>query len=330
MRNAAFEQKLATVEALRKGPVSPETGDALRKFLRDRNNFVVSKAAAAVGALGLKDLIPDLCAAFERFLADAVKTDPQCWAKSAIAKALADLGHDEPGVFLGGLAHEQFEPVWGGRQDTAGPLRGACALALVSCRGIGDVDLLRHLTTRLTDREGTVRVDTVRAIGHIGRAEGALLLRLRALIGDDEPEVMGACFSTLLSLEGGRGIEFVGGFLERGGDAAGEAALALGLTHEAAALELLRERWTREPDPETRVTLLTGIALTRLAEAVGFLIGLVADGGTAAESALRAAAAARVPDDVAARLKDAVARSGDPRLDAAFERHMATKASGAE
>src|SRR2546426_5542992 len=33
-----------------------------------------------------------------------------------------------------GLRHIQMEAVWGGKEDTAGALRGHCALALVSCR----------------------------------------------------------------------------------------------------------------------------------------------------------------------------------------------------
>ena len=48
-------------------------------------------------------------------MTDPVKTDPQCWAKNAIVKALKDLNHDDPAVFLRGIEHVQMEPVWGGR-----------------------------------------------------------------------------------------------------------------------------------------------------------------------------------------------------------------------
>lgn len=291
------------------GGSSGECIEALRSFLRDRNNFVISKAAAAAATHGLKDLIPDLCAAFERFLRDPVKTDPQCWAKNAIARALAELGHEEPGLFVRGLGHVQMEPVWGGRADTAGPLRGWCAQALVSCRGIGDIELLRHLTGVLTDPDKTVRAAAALAIGQAGREEGALLLRLRALVGDADSEVIGAAFSALLSIEGSGAMPFVAGFLEHGGDAAEEAALALGLTHEPAAFELLRNRLEREAVPEVRRTLLTGVALTRLPEAFEFLLRMSAGGGSAGRMAAEAIRTTRAPEEILARLEEQ--ESGD-------------------
>src|SRR5579884_980430 len=128
----AFERKIEAISALRSA--GPEAAVApLRKALKDRSNYLVSKAAAVAGEHRLKELIPDLIAAFERFMIDAVKTDPQCWAKNAIVKALKDLNHDDPAVYLRGIQHVQLEPVWGTTEDTALTLRGACALALVSC-----------------------------------------------------------------------------------------------------------------------------------------------------------------------------------------------------
>src|SRR6202011_1733004 len=89
----AFDRKIELLRELRSSPDDPATADKLRKALRDRSNYVVSKAAAVISDLSLVDLVPDLLAAFERFLIDPVKSDPQCWAKIAIAKALKDLGH---------------------------------------------------------------------------------------------------------------------------------------------------------------------------------------------------------------------------------------------
>ena len=126
MGNKAFEQKLATLETL-------ESAADFRKALTDRNNYYVSKAAAMVAARSLAELIPDLLAAFDRFMIDPVKTDPQCWAKNAIAKAAKDLGLDDASFYLRGLKHVQFEPGWGPPADTAGTLRGMCGFALTQC-----------------------------------------------------------------------------------------------------------------------------------------------------------------------------------------------------
>ncbi len=126
-----MERKLEALGALRLSP--QDAAEPLRKALKDRSNYLVSKAAALAAELHLTELVPDLVQAFDRCMLDAVKTDPQCWAKNAIVKALKDLNHDDPAVFLRGMEHVQMEPVWGGSVDTAIVLRGACALALVAC-----------------------------------------------------------------------------------------------------------------------------------------------------------------------------------------------------
>jgi hypothetical protein len=306
VRNSACEQKLAALEALRKAAdASPETQAALRKALADRSNYVVAKAADIAAALSLNQLVPDLLAAYDRFFTDPAKTDPQCWAKNALSKALADLGHDDSATYLRGLHHVQAEPVWGGSADSAATLRGNCALALVSCRDISDLDLLTHLTDVLVDPEKTVRAEAARAIGHLNRREGAIVLRLRALIGDAEPEVLGACFSALLSIDTGNGLPFIARFLGGGGDAAAEAALALGLTHDARAFELLKERFPRERDPDVRAAIVTAIALTRLPDALEMLVRLVETQAPSATTARKALASVRLPDELRARL-DAV------------------------
>ena len=110
MAKQAFEKKLAEIEALRHAPDPASVRDALRKALKDRNNFLVSKAAAISGDLRIEELMDDLIAAFDRFFIDPVKSDPQCWAKNAIAKALKDLNCRQAGVFLRGIDHVQLEP----------------------------------------------------------------------------------------------------------------------------------------------------------------------------------------------------------------------------
>ena len=172
--------------------------------------------------------------------------------QNAIAKALAEMGYDEPAPYLRGLRHVQLEPSWGGSSDSAATLRAQCAVAVVQCRSVPDLVLLSHLLELLFDPIKNVRVEAARAIGRVTRTEAALILRVRSLAGDREPEVLGACFSALLSIEGGDGIGFVSRFLDNGGDVGGEAALALGMLREHEALAVLKERWPRERDPAWR------------------------------------------------------------------------------
>src|ERR1700726_2784241 len=202
----SFEEQLAALDLLRQLP-REACIEPLRKALTHRNNFVVAKAADLVRQFQLTQLVPELLIAFDRFFEDPVKTDPQCWAKNALSRALAAFEHHDAAVFLRGMKHIQPEPSWGGSSDSAGTLRATCALALVQCRSLLEADLLAHLVELLADKDKTVRVEVVRAIEQVGSPSAALLLRLRAILGssprkpdsslnqdsDEEPEVLGAC-----------------------------------------------------------------------------------------------------------------------------------------
>src|ERR1035441_10403738 len=207
-----FDKELAELEALgaalKAGP-APDAAqtEQLRMALAHRNNFLVSKVARLVADAELFALLPDVLASYDRFFLDATKTDPQCWAKNALVKTLVKLEHRQKDAFLRGLRHHQMEGSYGGLSDTAGALRGACTDALVDCPGLSDADLLGLLLEPLTDADKTVRVEAARAIGQVGGVSAALLLRLRALLAKDEPEVLGAVYSALLTLEGTRAIE---------------------------------------------------------------------------------------------------------------------------
>jgi histone H3/H4 len=312
MSKKGFEAQLEKLEALRTASVSDDAVKELRRALGNRNNYIAAKAAKIAAEFGRQDLVPDLLVAADRFFVDGAKTDPQCWAKNAIVGALAELGHDDPEVYLRGLRHVQPEPSWGGPQDSAGTLRGQCALAVAGCRALTDFQVLGALLEALVDPDKTVRVEAARAVARINRREAALLLRLRALVGDGEPEVLGACFTGVLAIEGEEGVDFAVRFLDRRDDAAREAALSLGLTRDRRALELLKEARERAADGDFRELLLTAIALSRLPEAFEYLTRLVRDEGSAA--ALEALVSARVPEEAARRLREVVEESGDARL----------------
>lgn len=234
----AFERKLEALAALR--DAAPEDAVVpLRKALKDRSNYAVKKAAEVTGELRLTALIPDLVSAFGRCMTDAAKTDPQCWAKMAIVKTLKDLNHDDPAVFLRGLEHVQMEAVWGGRVDTAATLRGACALALVAC-ALDRHSILTRLVGLLADDALPARLDGVTALGQVPGADTVLLLRLKALLGDKEPEVTGRCFDILLELAPEESIPFVKRFLDGDDpDLPSEAVGALAGSRQPAAAELL-------------------------------------------------------------------------------------------
>jgi len=325
MSKDALERRIQAIEALRSAPDT--AAEPLRKALRDRNNYLVSRAAAVAGSLGLGALVPDLLAAFDRFLEDSVKSDPQCWAKNAIVKALRELGHSDPEVFLKGLAHVQPEPVWGGRADTATTLRGECALALGACQ-LDDLTVLRHLTDALADPETPVRVNAARAVGQLGRPEGALLLRLKVLLGDSEPEVTGECFAELVRLSGAEGVSFVARYLSSADEAVrGEAAAALGQSEEPSALEMLRQRWKLDSSAELKRVIVLSLGASTNPAAAEFLLSVIADASVElAAAAIEALSSSRFRSGVREQVAEAVARRGGGALQKVFSKEFGTKA----
>jgi HEAT repeat protein len=320
----AFEKKIEALEALRSAADSAAVPVELRKALRDRNNYLVSKAAELVADLKQDDLIPELIAAFDRFMIDPVKSDPQCWAKNAIAKALKNLGHRDAHVFLRGIVHAQPEPVWGGQADSASTLRGTCALALVDCR-LDDLEILTHLTDRLADEQMPVRVDAALAIGQFARPEGVLPLRLKAWLGHDEPEVIGQCFTSLMALDSRAALGFIAGFLgAKNDDVRAEAAGVLAQAREPEALQLVIEFYKRKRLPaEFRVGILMALGASPLREAADFLMSVVrSESGELAGSALTALGLSRFRNEMREAARAVVAQKEDPGLNKIFEREF--------
>jgi len=283
----AFEEQLAALDALRDAPEETRRAQ-LRKALAHKNNFVAAKASDLIRELNLRDLTPELLQAFDRFFENPEKSDPQCWAKNSISGTLASFELQEPDVFLRGMHHVQLEAVWGGRSDTAGKLRATCALALVQCRSLTNDDLLRRLTDLLADPDKAVRAEIIRAIEQVGSPAASLILRARAVLGKDEPEVLGAAYSGVLHLEGSSAIPWVSRFVAAGDDSAAEAALAIAGLHSAEAFDALRAQLQSAHDSWFRSVLFSAIALTRQGAAMQFLLQVVEAESPDAERALEA------------------------------------------
>jgi hypothetical protein len=311
-----FEAQLAALEELRHQP-DEACIPPLRATLKHQNNYIVAKAADIVAQRRLEALLPDLLAAFDRFFEDAEKRDPQCWAKNSLSRALAALELQDPAPFLRGMKHVQLEATWGGRSDTAGVLRGTCALALVQCGAVFEVELLRHLLDMLVDTDKSARGDAVRAVEQVGSSAASLLLRLRAQIGgDEEPEILGGCHAGVLRIEGVSALPWVSRFLAREDDAAGEAALAMAATHSVEAFEMLKARWEKARDAWFRSVLLSAIALTRQSAATEYLLSLVKADSIGADQVVEALLRSLPSEEILLRLKALV--TGNARLERAF------------
>jgi HEAT repeat protein len=315
----SLEDKLAALRKLRGQALTPEHTPELRKALGDRSNLVVAAAAEIVGENALIEFARELEAAFAGFLANPTKDDKLCRAKIAIVQALDKMEHLRSEVFEKAVVHIQEEPVWGGSEDTAGPMRAAALIALARIEGSSS---LPRLVDALIDPLKDVRIAAAMALGAVGTEAAGLLLRLKTRIGDREPDVFSECLSGLLTANSREYLGFVAGFLDPGAPAGCEAAaLALGKSRLPEALDPLRECWTRCPSRPFRQRILLAIAMMRLPAAIDFLLGLVAaDFEEDATDALSALKIHNYDDRLRDRLETVVRQTGSPALRARFER----------
>ena len=128
----------------------------------------------------------------------------------------------------------------------------------------------------LVDREADARVGAVRALAWSGRPESVPLLRLKVLQEDPSVDVRGECFTALLAIAPGSSVDFVARNLDSPDAAVAEAAaLALGESHLAAAVEALVTKWGVHPRETLRSALVAALALARSDSAFDFLFSRI-------------------------------------------------------
>jgi len=272
---SSLEEQLDRLAELRGQPPSTEGRAEVAKYLSSKMNLVAAKAARIAGEWLAAELAPELVAAFDRFMVKPETTDKRCAAKIEILKALCKLEYSSPSVFRRALQHIQMEPTWGGSVDTAAEVRALGAMGLAQT---DYTEALEEIVPLLLDPQRDARVGAVRAIAASGLPGGALLLRLKALSGDD-PEVLGECFAALLRADPAKSLEFVAKFLDHREEAVAEAAaLALGDSRLDGAFAALRDAFQRLRAHPLRRTLLLAMALLRRENAIDYLLDQVQNG----------------------------------------------------
>jgi hypothetical protein len=318
---SSTEQALAAIKALRDSPEAYDWKRDLAPFLVHKSNHVIAAAADTVGRLEAVGLASDLGDAFLELMKDPARRDPGCKALIAIAKTLAAMDHPAPQVYFAGVHHVQMEGSFGPPVDAAAPLRGLCAQGLAR---ISHPEAVLECVTLLVDSEVAARSGAVRALGETGKTEAMMLLRFKALVGDEDHEIMGECFGALLRMAPAQSLEFVAEFLDAPEDAVAEcAALVLGESRIATAFPLLREALGHTAKPTMRRALLLAIAMLRQDEGVEFLLGRVAEEPEkAAADALAALALYGRDETLRGRIEEIVARRKSAALRAAFDREF--------
>jgi HEAT repeat protein len=317
-----IERELESLAELRRLESSEARDQALRKALGDKVNVIVAKSAALAGELQAQALVPDLCSAFERLLKDPVKADPKCWGKESIAKALKDLGHTDSAIFLKGVQHVQMEPVWGGEEDTAPTLRATCALALLQCTDLTREDKLWAVMPLLTEKSASLRKDAAIALESLEGREAALLLRIKARMGDVDATVTGQIFESLLRVEGESAVAFIVEFFRAPDpEVRDEAVLALGASRLPGAVVALRDLLARKIPLVDNEVVFRALSISRREEAIAFLLGVIRTWRPRdVIAALDALKLFRDSTEVRSRLAEAVAARSEREIQQEFQR----------
>jgi HEAT repeat protein len=323
-KRLTVEEKLSTIRQLRELEPSPQVTSELRTTLGDKSNLIVAAAAAIIGDQHHVGLSHELEAAFDRCLVDPLKNDKLCRGKIAVIQALDKLEYERTDIFLRAARHVQLEPVWGRSEDTAAALRAAAILALAR---LDYHDLLPLLVDSLTDSEKEVRIAAAQALGHHGSEPASLLLRLKARMGDKEPDVISECLSGLLTCSPTENLPLVSELLDSVDMTIREAAiLALGRSRLPEAFEPLKTS-LQQHSVGLNEEIFLAMAMLRLPVATDYLLEAVAtEGETSASGALSALMIYRYDPALRDRIAEAVRKNGSRALQAKFERAAGTDA----
>lgn len=302
-KSATIDAAIKKLAALKLAPRSPEAKAELTKALASKVNYLAELAARFIRDHKLLEMTDTLATAYHHY-ADA-GTDNAYNTRTELARTLFELGAETPEVYLAGVRARASIGPPALLDDPAASLRGICVVALAR---MGHSDALVEATDRLMDPSAAARVGAARALGLIGQKEAAMILRLKLHVGEHEAEVAGDMFSSLMLLDPQRALPLVSGFLDSHDAAIAEvAALALGESRRAEALNVLRAYYQRTVDSELRKPILLAIAVTRLPDAAPFLLAQVKGGDVkTAGYALEALRIYRLDDSLMQKLREVV------------------------
>jgi hypothetical protein len=288
MRKDPLKEALRKVSDLRSEGVSDEASATLRSVIKKREGVVVAKAAELAAEWNATELAQDLHDAFYRLSEDGLESDPQCWGKIAIVKALYELAWQDVKVFVDGCKTIQLEPVYGGKQDSATSVRTAAIQALVQLPLADTSTVMTLLADLLADESAKVRAEAARACVYCQPALVSPLLRLKIRLSDAEPRVLGVCFDTLLViapnsetvklvLEYATPKTLTKRFTPSHDVLQAEALASLASSSLSEAISAVTALYPMLTDTQLRRVLLTALAASPTTEAFTFLCQILKD-----------------------------------------------------
>ena len=137
-----------------------------------------------------------------------------------------------------------------------------------------------------------------------------LLLRLKALLGDREPEVLSGCLIGLLDIDGADALPLAGSLARSRPEVREAGDPGAGESWRNDAIDWLRQHFDEVADGETKKCILLSLASSRTEAAVDFLLELIRDGSAAAAELAFSAMSIHRDDP---RLRDLIGKAMDSR-----------------
>ena len=305
----AFEQ----IASCENNPSSRESLEILLRILKGKSSFAVARAAKMAGKNALQELVPEMESAFFRLLEKPLKSDKGCEAKKAIVEALDLLECDNIRLFETGIKYSQIEPEYGGPVDKAASLRGRSAAALVRLK---HENIFLELANLLFDPWKEARSGAIQAAVYANSSESELLLRMKVLGGDEDPDIVGQCLTGLMSIAPEKSVDFVGGFLASEVSVVfQDAALALAESHSPEAFEYLLKSWEIECNQDRKASLMLPLVISREERGFEIVLDALLNGGLlqaqAAAKALQLCASEKKRNSI---IQEALEKRGDEKL----------------
>jgi hypothetical protein len=313
------DDQLAVLRKLRAGEPSPAGVEELGGVLKASklHGLALKGAAELLEKWEARGLAAALAAAAESLApevlgTEAGKRDPGAEGKQAALRVLVGWEAELPEFYLKASRWVQKAAVMNGSVDVSAECRGLAGVGIAQTRAGGAEAAIAALIDLLVDEEVATRVRAAQALGIWRGPEAVPLLRLKALTGDEQAEVLGEVFASLIRHDGREYVGFVGRFLMDEEDRIVEAAaLALGESRQAAALGGLAAAYQRMSGRPVRTSILMAIALLRQEESLAWLLDRL-ERGRAAEGLdlLDALRIYRGDEKAAGRIREAAERKG--------------------
>ncbi len=318
-RAADIDEKIEALKRIRQGASDESTSSVIDRSLKDGNWLVVSEACEAVVQLGMRDVSEPLLAIWPRFVENAIKRDPGCRAKEAALKALDHMELLDPDPFLAAVRYRQFEPVLGGKVDTAGGLRVRALQALLRMAYSKAALFAGEL---MADCDAQVRAGVAQAIGFYADKHCAPLLVCKLRGGEDDPTALLECALALLTIDIDFGLGLLLPYLAGSSELYREtAALAFGQCRDSKATQALLE-WAEgvSIDGDHRLAI-RALGLSRHESARRYLLGLLESGAIVrARAAAEALAIHRYDRQLSELVRETAAKRGNAGLREFVER----------